>query len=118
MNTTRKVARFEFDADILGLIVESGNSLATDKLHASDFLGNPLTAYPATRYNVRGIEFGPETVRLSVGLRFLDVDLTAGNPGDQIRVITAASPEVPEPGSLGMIGSALLGLGWRLRKRG
>jgi hypothetical protein len=108
-----KRARFEFDSDILGLIVESGGNASQDKFLKSDFLGNPLTTYPGAHYGNRGIEFGPETITLEVGLRFIDVSLTASNPGDQIRVITAG---VPEPATFALIGGGLL-LAGLLRRR-
>ncbi len=107
--THTRTARFEFDADILGLIVESGVNNATDKFLRSDYLGNVNTVYPASHYAARGIEFGPETITLEVGLRHLAVTLEASSPGDQIRVITAAS-EVPEPGTMALLGFCLLGL--------
>lgn len=107
--THTRTARFEFDSDIIGLIVESGNSNATDKFFQSDYLGNVNTVYPASHYAARGIEFGPESITLEVGLRHLAVTLEASNPGDQIRVITAASP-VPEPGTMALLGFCLLGL--------
>jgi hypothetical protein len=111
--STSRRARFEFDQDILGVIVESGTNAATDKFLASDFLGNPLTVYPGVHFNARGIEFGPETVILEVGLRHLEVALSASDPGDQIRVITAG---VPEPGTFALFGAGLLVAGL-LRRR-
>lgn len=109
LNLATRSARFEFDGDIIGLIVESGNSNANDKFLLSDYLGNPNTVYPASHYTARGIEFGPESITLEVGLRHLAVELQASNPNDQIRVITAAS-EVPEPGTMALLGFCLLGL--------
>jgi hypothetical protein len=79
----------EFDGPILGVAVLPAT------LDATNVLGWPWTNYPADADagtcllagNTCAPEFtGADVVR--VGLRRVEVDFTAGNPGDRIRVIT------------------------------
>jgi hypothetical protein len=79
----------EFDGPILGVAVLPAT------LDATNVLGWPWTAYPAdadagTCLVVGATcapEFtGPDVVR--VGLQRVEVDFSAGNPGDRVRVIT------------------------------
>ena len=79
----------EFDAPILGVAVLPGT------LDATNVLGWPWTNYPPDAdagtclvgANTCAPELtGADVVR--VGLRRVEVDFTAGNPGDRIRVIT------------------------------
>lgn len=109
----RAEATFTFDTAIIGIIVLSGTNNATDKFFASDFLIPglvPAGNIPSSHFNARGIEFGPEKIHWN-SANVLSVDLTASNPGDQIRVITEA---VPEPSSVAAIG---IGLATILRRK-
>ncbi len=103
LRSTQRQAEFTFDSDIIGIIVLS-DIPGNDRFLNSDFLGNPLTAYPGAHFNLRGVEFGPETMTLSADRRTLHVCLVASDPGDQVRVITRC--DVPEPASalLGLVG--------------
>ena len=109
---------FKFDAPILGVIV------ASDRFHnqahgfadyftASDFLGNPLTTYPAGHFEDRGLELNQaDALTLSVSGDMLIFNLTANYPGDQIRVITGQyvvpTPVPAPPGIiLGLTGVGL-----------
>lgn len=95
----RIIGIVEFDADILGIMTSTGN------LSASDFLANTGTTYlnPAAR------GFEPGDVATITGPRQITVDLTAGTPGDYMRVLTAYSPAAaaPEPGPLALIAAGL-----------
>jgi PEP-CTERM motif len=85
-----------FANPILGVIWD------TTGLSASD----PLFGLPSVTYNsvpATGLELGADTFSFSGST--LSVNWSASNPGDSIRVLTAA---VPEPGSYAMM---LAGLG-------
>lgn len=108
--TASGVAQFTFGETILGIIVMS-DLPNDDRFLKSDFLGDPLTAYPGSHFNLRGIEFGPESLTLSPDLKTIRLDLSAADPGDQIRVITQgeSAHDAPEP-STGILGSACVAL--------
>jgi hypothetical protein len=85
---------------------------STTNLANSDLLANTGVNYlnPAQR----GLEPG-DAVTIS-GTRQISFSVSASSPGDYVRVLTAFSPSVPEPGtfvlvSLGVAGIAVLG--WR-----
>jgi hypothetical protein len=121
---------FTFDGRVLGVIVESDRFFKkkfgfTDYYVESDFLRNPATPAanypvpagdPSSHFNNRGLEFNTDSI--VVGSNFVTLNLSASDPGDQVRVITAA---VPEPASLTAAGigvASLAGYGLRrLRRR-
>jgi len=78
-------------------------------------LGNPLTVCPDARFDLRGLEFGPVAVTLNPDLQTVRVDLSASNPGDQIRVITMAVPE-PATGLAGAVGATIVSAALRRRR--
>jgi hypothetical protein len=119
---------FVFDEPIVGIIVASdrfyvANRNFTDYFLDSDFLGNPLTVYPTTHYDDRGLELNQfDEFTFSVSGDRLYLNWGASTPGDQIRVITArpsSSNPVPAPPALllALGGGVTLGLGGWLRRR-
>jgi hypothetical protein len=93
------VGEIGFDADVLGAIHSDA------RLDDSDFLGAPGTSYPA------GVEFrgmvgdmeGTDWVEVGntpMGPRNVGVNSNVEFVLDQVRIITAAGPLVPEPTSL------------------
>jgi hypothetical protein len=111
------VASFAFDDPIVGLITNSATSDADDHFRLSDYLINPLVPganIPVTHYDARGIELG-------VGSDFIrwlsptqiEIHLDAGDPGDQIRVITSA---IPEPASIVLVAMGLAAMVRRRRR--
>lgn len=104
------IATVRFDAPILGIIILSGTNNATDKLLRSDHL-IPMgpTSVPASHFNARGLEMGPEIVTW-LSPNEVTLKLVSSNPGDQVRIVTA----VPEPGTLL---AAAIGIGGLLSRR-
>ncbi len=103
-----------FDEQILGVIVIGDGGATAQLLDASDFLGAPGTIYPTGLTN-RGMELSPngDRFRISADLRTVEFNFSIGNPGDYIRVVTAA---IPSPGAGGLM--ALAALGASRRRRG
>jgi hypothetical protein len=86
--TNSAQGRVRFDREILGV------ALLPASLNATNVLGAPMTVYPpnagAGACNVAGNTCGMELPgdRLRVGTFSVEVDFTALDPGDRIRVIT------------------------------
>jgi len=121
---------FVFDEPIIGIVVASdrfynASHSFTDYFLDTDFLGNPLTLYPSTHYDDRGLELNQfDEFTFSVAGDRLYLNWGASTPGDQIRVITAPPrpPDVnpvPAPPAILLVlaGGAALGLGRLLRRR-
>ena len=94
----------EFDSDILGILSSTGT------MAASDFLINTGVNY--LNPTLRGLESG-DSVTITA-LRRIDVDWSAGSPGDYVRVLTAFSPTAaPSPTTLALLGAGLAVFGWQ-----
>lgn len=106
--------KWTFDGEILGVMSDSGGNL---EVNSSSLLGASDVIYPSSGFNARGLEtnqspcddsatndcysiFGSE---LTVGMKVTE-------PGDWIRVVTR-TVEVPEPGTLALLGLGLAGIG-------
>jgi len=101
-SVTSQTGVITFDSDIFGIITASNN------LADSDFLINTGVIY--LNPNLRGLESG-DSVSIT-GLRTINVDWSAGTPGDYVRVLTDFSPGavVPVPAAVWLFGSGLIGL--------
>ena len=103
------VAGFQFDGTIIGVIVQDALSPA-DRFLASDFLipgSVPFGNIPGAHFAARGVELGNNTDSVQVFANAIRVDLDAGSPGDQIRVLTTV---VPEPATLCVTALSLLAM--------
>jgi hypothetical protein len=101
----------KFDAPVLAILSSTANMLATD------FLANTGVTY--LNPSLRGLEAGDFATIDALDAFRVNIDFTASNPGDYIRVLTAFSPAAaaPAPGALFMLGAGLLlaGIVRRLR---
>jgi hypothetical protein len=105
-------ASFAFDGTIIGVIVLD-DATGIDHLFDSDFLipgSVPVGNIPTAHFAARGIELDG-TDSFNFAANHITVSLTAGSPGDQIRVLTT-----PEPTTALALGIPLLLL--RRRRRG
>lgn len=103
-NGTTLIGDVTFSTKVLAIITEQGT------LIASNYLGAPGITYLDP--SAVGLETG-DSVTIS-GLYTIHWDTAASSPGDSVRVITAATPE---PGTMIMFGSGIIGLAGVLRRK-
>lgn len=99
---------FQFDQKILGLIYTSVSN-ANSKLRDSDHL--ILMGTSPGHFNARGFE-NADSVTV-IDDYTISFNLTASDPGDQVRVVTEA---VPEPGTMAALALGAAGILRRRRK--
>lgn len=100
---------WEFDGSILGVMSDNDGQL---EVASSAILGAAGTTYPAAAFNNRGLETNDS---YSINGRFLTVNMGVTQPGDWIRVVTAAP--VPEPATYMLMGAGLMALGFLRRRK-
>ena len=91
------------DGNILGVMSDFTGS---SEIASSSFLGAPGTLYPVATFNARGMEVDDSYSFLG---SVITVNMRIRQPGDWIRVVTTGSA-VPEPTSMLLLGSGLIGL--------
>lgn len=112
--------KWTFDGDILGVMSNSNGSL---EVNSSALLGATDVTYPGFAFSARGFETNQSpcdgtATNDCYGIfgNELTVTMRVTEPGDWIRVITRTA-QVPEPGTLGLLGLGILALGASKRKK-
>lgn len=112
-----------FDGIILGIMSDQGGTLEAASTFELGAAGTNYTVGPgAAPFSARGIENNnggggpfPNDGYTLLSPNTLRVGMSVTEPGDWIRVVTAA--RVPEPGTLALLVVGLLSIGLRARKR-
>ena len=103
--------KWVFDGKILGVMSDTAGEL---ERNSNELLGAEFTYYPGS-HNSRGLEGGD---KYSFVDNTLTVSMKVNEPGDWIRVVTASVAPVPEPSTILLFTTGLVGIaGIAKRKR-
>jgi hypothetical protein len=104
--------QWTFDTVILGVMSDTGGTLEASSNALLGAPGPPATNYPGA-FNFRGMEPGepnPDDYSFVAGSNVLTASMYVSQPGDWIRVVTDADQVIPEPATMLLVGSGLLGM--------
>jgi hypothetical protein len=106
-NSEDHASTITFNSAVLGVEVTDPG------LDLSDFLGAPGTTYPT---GIRGFELS-STEFITISGDTVTWDDQTSTEQDDIRIITADAPSVPEPGTLSLLATGVAGFFVRRRQK-
>jgi hypothetical protein len=106
--TKTAIGSVTFDRKVLGVLRTTARQLATDSQFAPGLSFSNVSA--------RGLEGVDQVLSWTPGSKTVSVNWNASNPGDTLRVVTAAVPE-PATWAMMIIGFGLVGGAMRARRQ-